>query len=395
MTAWNKIPFDREELKKLYTDQRLSMAKIGNIYNCDTGVIHRNLREFGIKIRKLSEATTKIHTTKKQLTKWYWQEKLSMFEIAKKLGCTHSAIVYKFQKMNIKSRGRLGLTKPIKLSQASLKYLYSKRNLSIAKIAKIIHKSKGGVEKKFNQYKILSRGMSNRTSKYKKKNFSNNLMEKAYMMGFRLGDLNVYELTNVIQVRCSSTHRAQIKLIRDLFAPYTTPHSWKAKRGTTEIVCLLNKSFKFLVPKIDEVPSCALNGDNLFWSFFAGYADAEGSFTFKKPKKNGKTRAGYFSIQSQDKNTIIGLASKLESLGIECYGPLISRRAGSIDKRGIRNNRDMWKFDVIKKISLWKMINKLSYYIRHSEKVLRLRKIKENIMYRNMIPYARPISLET
>ncbi len=65
--------------------------------------------------------------SKRDLRKLYFKDKLSMFQIADKLGCTHSAIVYKFKKFKIKSRGHLGLTKPIKLTKTGFEYLYYKK----------------------------------------------------------------------------------------------------------------------------------------------------------------------------------------------------------------------------------------------------------------------------
>lgn len=393
MRPWNKRGLDKEELRRLYIDERLSLAKIGGVYGCDASVIHRNMRSCGIPTRSLSEATAKVPVSKELLTGWYHRDKLSMFEIADKLGCTHSAVVYKFQKFGIQSRGHLGLTPPLRLAKETLEHFYNKR-LSLEKIARILHRSKGGVERRFKKYGLVPRGNSNRACKYKKCDFSGNLEEKAYMLGFRLGDLNVSRKTNLIQVRCSTTHRAQVnKLIRDLFSPYTTPYYWKAKRGTMEIVCLLNNSFNFLLPKKDEVPGWVMENDKLFWAFFTGYSDAEGSFTFKKPKRRGKVKTAYFTIQSQDKGVILGLANNLNNLGVECYGPLLSKKAGYVDKRGMPNNKDCWKFDVVWKRSLWILINKMGKFVRHGEKIKKIKEVRENIISRNELPYTRPISL--
>ena len=117
MRPWNKRVLDRKELRRLYLNERLSLAKIGKIYECDANVILRNLREYGILTRKLSEATVKVPISREQLVRWYWKDGLSMFEIADRLGCTHSAVVYKFQKLGIKSRGHLGLTPPLNLTR--------------------------------------------------------------------------------------------------------------------------------------------------------------------------------------------------------------------------------------------------------------------------------------
>jgi predicted DNA-binding protein YlxM (UPF0122 family) len=192
--------------------------------------------------------------SKNELRKLYFKDRLSMFQIASKLGCTHSAIVYKFKKFNLKSRGHLGLKKPIKLTKKGFGYLYYQRDFSLNKIASIVHCSESGLERRFKKYNLSSRGNKNRTCKYKKKNFSGNLVEKAYLIGFRLGDLNISKCVSVIQVRCSTTIPAQTRLIRKLFSPYTTPHIWKAMRGTDEIVCLVNRSFDFLLPKEDKIP---------------------------------------------------------------------------------------------------------------------------------------------
>lgn len=136
--------------------------------------------------------------TRQELNNLYGKQKLSTFQIAQKFGCSHATIVNRMRKFGIKSRGHLGLIKPIKIS-------------------KIVHRSEGGIERRFKSYGIPSRGLANRASKYKKHNFSGDLLEKAYMIGFRLGDLNVYSPKNIICVRCSSTKRAQIKLIKNLF----------------------------------------------------------------------------------------------------------------------------------------------------------------------------------
>ena len=398
MPPWNKVEIPRETLEDFYLNQNLSIAQIAKRLNCTTGPVHRSLREYKIPTRNLSEACTKAPVTKKQLKEWYFKEKLSMFEIADRLGCTHSAIVYKFQKFGIESRGNLGLTTPIKLTKKGFEYLYYDRGLSLKKIARIAHFSESGLERRFKTYGLKSRGIQNRACKYKKFDFSGDPIEKAYLIGFRLGDLNIYDLVNVIQARCSSTINSQIFLIKKLFSSYTTPKTrryldYRYKIPKTEIVCLLNKSFEFLVPKEDKIPDWVLRNKKLFFSFFAGYTDAEGCFYFKKPGKLGKTPIASFEIQSQDKIIIIGLWKNLQKYKIVAPFPKISRKAGAIDSRGMKNNKDMWRFEVCRKESLWKLIHFLEPYLKHKNKVKRIREVKDNLILRNKIPYSRPTDL--
>lgn len=398
MPACNKIEILKEKLEDLYLNKNLSIAEIANKLGSSTGSVHRSLREYKIPIRNLSEACTKVPVTKKQLKEWYFKDKFSMFEIADRLGCTHSAIVYKFQKLGIKSRGHLGLTKPVKLTKKGFEYLYYEKRLSLKKIAKIVHRSESGLERRFKDYNLKSRGTKNRACKYKKKDFSGNLVEKAYMIGFRLGDLNVYNLKNIIQVRCSSTVNQQISLIRKLFSSYTVPKTRKYldkkyKIIKTDIICLLNKSFSFLTPKEDKIPSWILKDKTSFFSFFAGYTDAEGCFYFKKPGKLGKTKIASFEIQTQQKNIIWQLWKNMQKYKIEAPSPKISVRAGYRCPDGNRNNKDMWRFDVCKKNSLWRLVNFLEPYMKHANKLKRIREVKNNLILRNEILYGHPMDL--
>src|SRR5258708_1185082 len=335
----------------------------------------------------------KINASPQELKKLYFTNKLSMKEIGKILGCTHSAIVYKFKKLAIKSQAHLGLTKPLKITKEQLEYFYYKKNLSWDKIAKIYHCSEGGIQKRFVKYQLQFRGNKNRSCKYKKKDFSGNLIEKAYLIGFRLGDLNVKKRVNVIQVRCSTTHKAQRKLIKDLFIQYTTPYITKAKRGTIEIVCLVNNSFEFLLPKEDVIPEWIQKNKEHFFSFFAGYSDAEGSFYIKKPGKKGKTISSSFQIQTQQKNIILSIWKNLEKYKIKCPYPLISRKAGAIQNNGVINNKDMWRIEIARKKSLWSLLNIFEPYLKHGEKVKKVKEIRKNIIYRNSIKYAHKINL--
>jgi predicted DNA-binding protein YlxM (UPF0122 family) len=322
-----------------------------------------------------------FHISKKELRKLYFKNKLSMSQIADKFGCTNSAIVYKFKKFNLKSRGNLGLTKPIKITQTGFEYLYYQRRFSLNKIAKMVHCSESGLERTFRKYNLISRGYKNRACKYKKSDFSGNLIEKAYLIGFRLGDLNVSKRVSIIQVRCSTTIPAQTRLIRKLFNPYTTPHIWKAARETDEIVCLVNRSFDFLLTKEDKIPSWVRKSKKYFFSFLAGYSDAEGCFCIHKRKN--KVSFGLFEIGTQQKNILIQIWLNLQKYGIESVPPSISKRAGYVTPSGRKNNKDVWRITVARKKSLWKLIDSLSVYVKHQNKIKDIQKVRNNLKFRS------------
>lgn len=387
MPAWNKIELNKDELRRLYLNQKLSISQIAKSFNISKSPIHRMLHEYKIPVRSSKEASIKIPVTKSQLRNWYFVNKLSMFEIADKLGCTHSAIVYKFRKFGIKSRGHLGLTKPIKLTKEGFEHLYYKRMLSLKKIANIAHCSESGLERRFKNYNLNSRTTQNRTCRIKKFDFSGDLIEKAYLIGFRLGDLNIMKRVSITQVRCSSTIFAQIRLIKQLFSKYSTPKVVKYIDRNFEIpkwdiVFLVNRSFNFLVPKKDEIPAWVQKDKQLFFSFLAGYSDAEGSFLIRKGKPKNKIGFGMYEIGSQQKNIIIQICKNLLKYGIQVQYPTISKHAGYTQSNGMKNNKDFWHLSMARKDSVWSLIQEIEMYIKHPNKIKGLARVKENVRLR-------------
>lgn len=391
---WNKINIPREKLKNLYENQGLSIAQIALKLGYSNRPIHRLLREYHLKIRTISEAKEKFKISKKELRNLYYHQKLSMNEIAKKYNCSHATIVYRIKKYGLKSRGHLGLTKPIRISKEKFEYLYHTRRLSLDKIAKILHCSEGGLQRKIRNFKIKTRPISERACKYKKKDFNGTLEEKAYMIGFRLGDLNIKPTKNLFQARCSTTKRAQIMLIKNLFSPYTTPHVWKAKRGTFEITALLNKSFNFLLPKNDCIESWVLKKSKYFVAFFAGYADAEGCLYIHRSKK---AKSAIFSLSSYDKQILFQIWNNFKKINIFSPVPFLKAPKGTpcSSNKKYSSSGDAWSLVIAKKDSLWKLIHFWEKYSKHKEKRKAINKAKNNLVLRNQLPYCHKIDLST
>jgi len=391
---WNKITIPKSELRNLYENQGLSIAQIASRLGYSSSPIHRLLREYRSKIRTISQAKEKFKISKKELRNLYWSQKLSTNQIAQKYNCNHTTIVYRMKKYGIKSRGHLGLTRPIRVSKENLEYLYRTRGLSLDKIARILHCSEGGLQRKMRDFEIKSRPISSRACKYKKKDFSGSLTEKAYMIGFRLGDLNVSKGKSVISVRCSTTKRAQASLIKNLFSPYGGVATTKAKRGTIEINVFLNNSFLFLMPKEDKIPDWVTKNDKYFLALFAGYSDAEGSLYLHRMKKRRLKFFARFELNSYDKNILKRLWSGFRKFGIKASFPSVSHPAGT--PCGVKtyvSNKDTWRLAVSHKSSLWKLIHFWERYSRHKDKQRAIRLAKRNIILRNQMSYCHRIDL--
>lgn len=298
---------------------------------------------------------------KERLHKLYFENNLSMDQIAKMFDCNHVTITNRFKEFGWKSRGNLGLRSPIALSKERLLYLYELQKLSTNSIAKIIGCSEGGVERKMGEFDIQRRGTLKRiASKYKnKRDFDGSITEMAYIIGFRLGDLNVKQTNQVIIVRCSTTIQAQVDLIRDLFIKFGGVSVSKATRGTFEINCFLNKSFDFLMKKWRRIPKWISDDKNNLLSFLFGYVDAEGHIDIK--------RKG-MQIATQEKGIIFGLWRSLNKFGIMCNKPLLSRKADHIDMRGFINNKDCWRLSLYKRSEFSKFLKLYMKKVKHDDK---------------------------
>ncbi|MBI3576982.1 hypothetical protein HY086_03020 [Candidatus Gottesmanbacteria bacterium] len=330
---------------------------------------------------------------KTKLKYLYLKKLWSADAIAKVFHCDHVTILNYLKKYQIPRRSRLGTRKPVRISKKTLYRLYHKQRLTQKQIANRFGHSAYGIERWMKIYGIISRSDSEVHTKYRKKNFSGDDIEKAYLIGFRIGDLNVVRVHELVQVRCSTTIKNQMLLIKSMFAKYGYVHIWKAKRGTFEIVVLLNTTFSFLLPKDDKVKSWITTNKRYFLSFLAGYSDAEGSYYLKKPRLNiGKTKSAAFEIQSYDRNTLLSIHNKLKSYSIENIYTL-SRRAGQIDRRGIKTNKDCWRVVISKKQSLWDFIKLIEPYHKHKNKIQSLQSVKRNLLFRNTQPYCNPIIL--
>lgn len=330
---------------------------------------------------------TVFNIPKATLVDLYLNQKLSTADIAQKLKVgSHVTILNYLFKYGIPRRSKLGNRKPIIISKEILRHLYLKRKLSQKVIAKKFGHSLWGIQRKMKVYGIKSRDYSTANTKYPKSNFSGNLLEKAYLIGFRLGDLNIYKVNYLIQTRCSSTIKEQAYLFEDLFKKYGYVNISTAKRGTLEMVVLLNNSFNFLLPKDDLVDKWILQEEKYFLSFLAGYADAEGSYYVKKPYyKKALSGWGVFEIQSYDKNIVSTISKYLTNLYIE-NTLYLTRRI----KRQYK--KEMWRVTIVKKQSLWNFIKLIEPYHKHENKLKDLQRVKENLILRNSMPYCRPIT---
>lgn len=343
----------RSALQKLYVKRKFSLRKIAKLYHCDHGVIVRALRLNKIPLRHPTKLKIFV---REELHRLYKIEKLSTYKLAKRYNCDPKTI-YRHLKLN-------GITprspKRIRLDRATLLKLYVNKKKSLQQIAEEYHYSAAGILKKFRLFGIARRSISETSTKHIKRDFNGNKLEKAYLIGFRLGDLGVRKKGKLNYVSSGTTKSVQVTLIKSLFSSYGPV--WISKRdnrGAVNISCALNKSFAFLLPKHANVPAWIQRSHPLSFSFLAGYTDAEGNFQIAG-------QSARFRLRSYDKGILQDLSTSLTLHKIR-HTLALATKAG-IDSRGVKRNGDCWCLAVASKEALHKLLQSLLPLLRHGKR---------------------------
>lgn len=356
------IIISKQELIKLYLNRDYSVYKIADLYKCYASTICKKLKENNIAIKPPRE---QVRVSKEKLITLYRIRKLSTYKIAKIVGCTVKTIVKKMDKFGINRREN----KKVPIDKKSLLNLYQTRRYSLKKIGSIYGITPSAVFRKFQKNHIKLRNSWETNTKYKKKPFTGTNQEKAYLIGFRLGDLGVRQqskLTQTIIVGCNTTKKEQVRLIETLFSKYS--HVWVSRPNNIGVICtsvLLDPSFSFLIPKNDFIETWILQNHLYTASFTAGYTDAEGNIGVYD--KRARYRLG-----SYDKGILKQIDAWFRKNGIRSILRLDREK-----KKG--QNQDFWRITVNQAKSLLKIYKLVFPYMKHGKRVSDFTKAKQNI----------------
>ena len=217
--------------------------------------------------------------------------------------------------------------------------------------------------------------------RYKKYDFSGNLIEKAYLIGFRLGDLAASKTSPVsetVVVRAHTTHDAQLDLFRKLFKGYGKVVSYKSSTNpSTNANAYLNKSFEFLLPKHDAVEAWIIANNEYFSSFAAGYIDAEGSFGIYQ----GRAR---FKMDAYDKEILFQIHTWFNRNNIPNKFFRVAKQGDYVRYGNYNFKKDVWRINVNEASSLVKFIGLINPYIRHRKRRKDMEKNLKNIAGRKL-----------
>lgn len=162
---FEKKHIPKEQLRRLYTTKKLSIKQISSMLSLGVSTIHRKLHRYGIKVRPLGKKRVDITFPKLRLLK--------------------------------------------------------EKGFSVNKIAQYFNCNQYTIRRRMDEFGIKYRTKGEAITDYPKKNFSGNLLEAAYLIGFSAGDLSIKKQGELIYVRVSTTRPEQINLFKKLFSKYT------------------------------------------------------------------------------------------------------------------------------------------------------------------------------
>jgi hypothetical protein len=271
--------------------------------------------------------------------------------------------------------------KKVIISESLLRKLYYKEKKSKYKIGEICGCSFKTVLNRMREYGMEPLSRSIIQSTYLKKDFGGDFAEKAYMIGFRLGDLNVYKTaphSEVIVARCNTTNDDQANLLKKTFGKYGKVTISKGKNEAFSVNCFLNGSFDFLMLKSLKVADWISVDEKCSIGFAAGYIDAEANIGVYDKRARLK-------IDTYDKDIIFWFHKWFQKNNIQCPKPTRIGYKGQIyDKnKGYKYNKDLWRVRVSEKTSLLKILEVLYPYLKHTKRRRDTRKAIRNIYERS------------
>jgi len=271
------------------------------------------------------------------------------------------------------------MNKKIIITKEQLEDLYLKQRLSSLEIAeKLGNINSRTIRKKLKKFGIKTRTLSEALTKKFKRPFLNNLEEKAYFLGLRAGDFYAKWARKSVRVQTSTTHLAQIDLLKNSFKNYGETRIYFMKNAAREpewfIYIDLHPSFDFLIAKPKEIPNWILNNKKFFFQFLAAYMDCEGSWKFVKSHE--KHSRFIFKIRTGDAKILKQMKKILEKLN---YHPCLclDREKKSKTNYGIYN-QDMLDLTINFKREIISLIHKLFSLSKHSEKIRKMNFILKN-----------------
>lgn len=385
----------REELDELYNLRGWSMSDIARHFGVSETTIYRWMNKLGLPRRDQFKAGRRPpmddDALRQELDNLYNRQRFSLPEIARRFKVSHTCVRFWMDKLGLTRRERSQAAEEASrksLDGAEVERLYV-AGLTLEEIGQQFGVSTNAILLRLKERNVARRG--SREMHYPRRDFSGDPLEKAYLLGFRLGDLTVrmnHDGPNcaTIRVTCSTSKTEQLDLLHTLFASYGYVNVNPDSKGVYHGLCWLNTSFDFLIPKRDRIPAWILRAlqdsdPQPFVAFLAGYIDAEGYFHVQSNGKNA-----YLQLASYDVTILRQMQMILnDRIGIRCPPIRIAKPKGTpIKGAPYVSNNDLWCLSINRKASLARLCELLEPHLKHAKRRTDMHAVWANVKARGI-----------
>lgn len=200
-------------------------------------------------------------------------------------------------------------------------------------------------------------------TKYVKTPFVEDLLERAYILGFVMGDCAVVRHGRAVRVRTATTHPAMRELFHSLFARYgfvkEYPRAAKLTEYELSLEVDLDDSFCFLLNAKQE-KFAGRKGEQEFLNYLAGFFDADGGVYLHKMRLGASFE---IYLVNSDEDLLSAFHERLLTMG---FSSRMEQSRQSEVRFGASNPGMIWR------VRLWRLsdVDELAKVVpsRHAEK---------------------------
>ncbi len=256
--------------------------------------------------------------------------------------------------------------------------LHNKKNLSLLRISKEVGRSYTAIWGLCRALEIHTRSVAEADrnsiairSKHKRTSFDGTEEERAYILGFRHGDLTALQVSGTaVMVTSTTTHPAFAKLFHELFQRYGHIYQYpmyeEGKGYKWKVAVRLDNSFQFLLQPRQEALRSYAQDRKLFLAWLAGLVDSDGNIHTTEGEGRGRARV---VVYNNDTALLQNIISHTRAVGYHFDGPYLMKPTGSITPYGIRYTKDLWYISLQRIEEVQRILLELT--LKHTEKMER------------------------
>lgn len=256
--------------------------------------------------------------------------------------------------------------------------LHNGRRLSLLRISQMVGKSYTKIwglcralEMPTRNVAEADRNSAELRSKHKRSPFDGTEEERAYMLGFKNGDLTALQVSGTaVMVTSTTTHPAFANLFRELFEKYGPVYQYpmqeKGKGYKWKLAVRLDNSFQFLLASGAIALSLVSRDRRAFMSWLAGLLDSDGSINLTHSNKHARI---LLVLHNTDLKLLQSAKQVLGSFGYGFVGPYQTMKKGMVTPRGIKYTKAMWNIALERTWEAKKLLGELP--LKHGEKTRR------------------------